>query len=151
MSVCPSVRMERRCSYWTDFRGIQYFSIFKKSVGRIQHSNLLYEDNHAACSLLVHCTNLWALFLFISVNVCSAHSHPFKQRLPLVLRSVFWTHIVYFLHKEPPSINFMNFFFFLIQDKPKNLSSPKNIKIRFIWQNTAYRAKSVSDRGRIVL
>jgi hypothetical protein len=42
ISVCPSfhpsVGMEQLCSHWTDFREIWYWSIFRKSVEKIQVS-----------------------------------------------------------------------------------------------------------------
>ena len=36
LSVCPSVRMEQLGRHWTDFHEVWYFSIFRKSVGKIQ-------------------------------------------------------------------------------------------------------------------
>jgi hypothetical protein len=49
MSVCPSVhppvRMEQLYSHWTSFREIWYFSIFRKSVEKIQVSLNSDENN----------------------------------------------------------------------------------------------------------
>ena len=36
MSVRPSIRMQQLDSHWTDFLGIRYVSIFRKSVEKIQ-------------------------------------------------------------------------------------------------------------------
>jgi len=38
MYVCPSVRMEELGSHWTDFLGILYLSVFRKSIDKIQVS-----------------------------------------------------------------------------------------------------------------
>jgi len=38
MSVCPSVRIKQLGSHWTDFRELWYWSIFPKSVKKIQVS-----------------------------------------------------------------------------------------------------------------
>ena len=43
LSVCPSVRMEKRGSYWMDFHGISYFSIFRTFVDTIPVP--LYSNN----------------------------------------------------------------------------------------------------------
>jgi len=53
MSVCPSVRMEHTGSHETNFYEIWYFSIFRKSVEKIEFSlkserkmGTLLEDQH---------------------------------------------------------------------------------------------------------
>jgi len=38
LSVRPSVRMEQLDSHWTDFHGILYLGIFRKSVQKIHFS-----------------------------------------------------------------------------------------------------------------
>jgi hypothetical protein len=34
LSLCPSVRMEQRCSHWMYFHEILYWSTFKKNLSR---------------------------------------------------------------------------------------------------------------------
>jgi hypothetical protein len=36
LSVRPSIRMEQLGSHWTDFHGMWYFGIFRKSVKKIK-------------------------------------------------------------------------------------------------------------------
>jgi len=45
MPVCPSVRMEQLCSRWTNCHEIWYFSIFRKTVEKIQVSLKSEENN----------------------------------------------------------------------------------------------------------
>jgi hypothetical protein len=41
LASCPSVRMQQLCFHWTDFHGIRYVGIFRKSVEKILGSSKL--------------------------------------------------------------------------------------------------------------
>jgi len=45
MSVRPSIRMEQLGSHWMDFHESLYFSIFRKSVEKIQFSSKSGKNN----------------------------------------------------------------------------------------------------------
>ena len=47
MSVRPSVRMEKLGSHWSDFHEILYFSIFRKTVNKIQVSLKSNKNNRS--------------------------------------------------------------------------------------------------------
>jgi len=61
LSVCLSVRMEKLVSHWTDFHGILYLSIFRKTLQKIQvslksrkYKDALHEDQYIFLSYLDH-------------------------------------------------------------------------------------------------
>jgi len=64
MSVCPSVRMIQLCTYWTNFHGIPYFSIFRKYIEKIQislKSGTLHEDQYSFWSYLAQFFLEWEI------------------------------------------------------------------------------------------
>jgi hypothetical protein len=69
MSVRPSIRMEQLGSQWMDFHEGLYFSIFKKSVEKIQVSSKFGKNNRTLQEDQYTCVIISLSFLLKMRNI----------------------------------------------------------------------------------